>query len=258
MAVSRHIIARKISDFFAPCKFASTKSAEPLPVVIHSHSSLIRRRLGNVDMHLQEGKAVNLAIAAPQVTGILLRPGEVFSFWRLVGADSARNGYKEGLTIAGGKPSHGVGGGMCQFTNLIHWLVLHSDLTIVEHHHHDGLDLFPDFGRQVPFGTGTSIFYNYRDYRFRNDTGNTYQLVVYTDGEYLHGELRASGEQEHTFRICTEDEYFSREEGIVYRNGRVLRKTVDPHTGDSVKEEVIRVNHARVMYDTSNLEIRGQ
>ena len=71
-------------------------------------------------------------------------------------------------------------------------MVLHSELTIAEHHHHDGLDLFPDFGRQIPFGTGTSISYNYIDYRVRNDTSNTYQLRLWVDGEYLCGELRAT------------------------------------------------------------------
>ena len=255
LAVKKNIVARKIGDRMSAQKFASHRSAERLPVVVYRHSSLIRRRLGNVDMALQEGKAVNLGLAAPKVTGIVIAPGEVFSFWRLVGPDNARNGYKEGMTITNGSPSHGVGGGMCQFTNLIHWLVLHSELTIVEHHHHDGLDLFPDFGRQVPFGTGTSIFYNYKDYRFRNDTDNTYQLVVYSDGEYLRGELRAARPQQFCFHIAAEDEHFSREGEVVYRNGRVTRTTVDPHTGNVLKREVIRTNHARVMYDTSHLRI---
>ena len=56
----------------------------------------------------------------------------------------------------------------CQLSNLLHWMVLHSDLTITEHHHHDRFDLFPDDGRQVPFGMGTSIVYNYLDYRVTN------------------------------------------------------------------------------------------
>ena len=158
-------------------------------------------------------------------------------------------GYKEGLTIAKGKPSQGIGGGMCQLSNLIHWLVLHSELTITEHHHHDGLDLFPDFGRQIPFGTGTSISYNYIDYRFRNDTQNTYQLRLWTDEEYLCGELRATEQQPHTFHIHAENEYFSRENGVVYRNGEVYRDIIDRVSGKCVESQLIRTNHARVMYD---------
>jgi vancomycin resistance protein VanW len=76
-------------------------------------------------------------------------------------------------------------------TNLIDWMILHSEMTITEHHHHDQIDLFQEFNRIIPFGTGTSIMYNYLDYRFRNDTDNTYQLIIYTTDEYLCGELRA-------------------------------------------------------------------
>lgn len=247
--------ARKIADMFSRSKFCCVKSASPLPVLVYRHSSLIRRKLGNTETALQENKAVNLSIAAPKVDGILIRPGETFSFWRLVGADDEKHGYKEGLTISNGAPKKGVGGGLCQFTNLIHWMVLHSELTIVEHHHHDGLDLFPDYNRQIPFGTGTSIFYNYLDYRVINDTSNTYQLLVKTDGEYLRGELRAVRPQTKSYHVYAKDEFFSEENHTVYRNGLVLRDTIDKRTGNVVKTETLRKNHAKVMYDTSNLPI---
>ncbi|MBD5225341.1 MAG: VanW family protein [Bacteroidales bacterium] len=249
------IVMRKVSDCLGRERFARDRADTPLGVTIYRHSSLIRRRLGNTDMELQENKAVNLALAAPKVCGVLIRPGETFSFWRLVGADTRRKGYRDGLTISNGMPSRGCGGGLCQFTNLIHWMVLHSELTIVEHHHHDGLDLFPDYKRQIPFGTGTSIVYNYLDYRFRNDTDNTYQLIVYTDGEYLRGELRAERALKSTYHVHAENEFFSEEDGVVYRNGTVYRDTTDKQTGNRIAREVIRRNHARVMYDTSELEI---
>ncbi len=249
------IAARKMKDFFSGAKFSRDKSQSPLPVLIYSHNSLIRRKLGNVDMELQENKAVNLSLAAPKVNGIIIRPRETFSFWKLVGADSAKRGYKEGLTISNGSPSRGTGGGMCQFTNLIHWMVLHSGLVIVEHHHHDGFDLFPDFNRQIPFGTGTSIVYNYLDYRFLNDTGRTYQILVWSDGEYLRGELRADMPQDKSYHIHAENEFFSREDGIVYRNGIVYRDIIDKRTGEYIASEIIRRNHAKVMYDTSHLVI---
>ena len=192
ISTQKEILLRTLRDLPVRRSFARTKQEELLPVRIKKHASLIRRRLGNVEMQLQENKAVNLRLAAPCIDRVLIRPGETFSFWALVGNPTADRGFREGLVIAGaGRTGSGVGGGMCQFTNLIHWMVLHSDLDIVEHHHHDGMDLFPDYGRKIPFGTGTSILYNYLDYRFRNDTQATYQLRVWVDGEYLRGELRA-------------------------------------------------------------------
>lgn len=253
ISVEKNIALRKAADILKGDRFASEKSAAPLPTFIYSHKSLIRRRLGNVDMRLQNNKAVNLSIAAPKVNGILIKPGETFSFWRLVGRDSSKKGYLEGLTIANGNVSSGIGGGMCQFTNLIHWLALHSELTITEHHHHDGFDLFPDFGRQIPFGTGTSIMYNYLDYRLRNNTDRIYQLFVYVDGEYLCGELRAEKPQKLKYHIYSDGEHFVRENGSVFRCGKVIRKAIDKKTGDIVFHETIRVNHAKVMYSADSI-----
>ncbi len=249
LSMEKEILKRHLQDFLSDIRFAVERSEESLPVAIYHHNSLIRRRLGNVDMQLQENKATNLALAVTHIDGLLIHPGETFSVWRLIGRTTKHKGYKEGLTIAKGQPSQGIGGGLCQLSNLIHWMVLHSELTITEHHHHDGLDLFPDFGRQIPFGTGTSISYNYLDYRVKNDTDNTYQLRLKVDEEYLCGELRAAKQQPHTFHIHAENEFFSREKDVVYRNGEVYRDIIDRKTGQCIKSQLIRTNHARVMYE---------
>ncbi len=280
LSIEKGILKRHLKDFFGNIRFARERTETALPVPIYQHKSLIRRRLGNVDMQLQENKATNLALAVTRINGLLIRPGETFSVWKLVGRTTKRKGYKEGLTIAKGQPSKGIGGGLCQLSNLIHWMVLHSELTIVEHHHHDGLDLFPDFGRQIPFGTGTSISYNYIDYRVKNETANTYQLLLWVDGEYLCGELRAAEQQPHTFHIHVENEYFSRErqqapagasgqaqagdgtsemDYAVYRNGQVYRDVIDRVTGSVLESQLIRTNHAKVMYECPpSITIREQ
>ena len=249
LSTEKEILKRHLKDTLHKTRFAHQRTQNSLPVVVYRHNSLIRRRLGNVNMQLQENKATNLALAVQHIDGLLIRPGETFSVWKQVGRTTQRKGYKEGLTIAKGQPSQGIGGGLCQLSNLIHWMILHSDLTITEHHHHDGLDLFPDFGRQIPFGTGTSISYNYIDYRVRNDTANTYQLRLHVDGEYLCGELHAADPLPHTFHIHAENEYFSREQGVVYRNGQVYRDIIDRTTGQVLDSQLIRTNHARVMYE---------
>ncbi len=249
ISVEKEVLKRDLRDLRKRVHFARERDESVLPVVVYRHNSLIRRRLGNVNMQLQENKAANLALAVACIDGVLIRPGDVFSLWKLVGRTSKRKGYKEGLTIERGKPSQGVGGGLCQLSNLIHWMVLHSELTITEHHHHDGLDLFPDFGRQIPFGTGTSISYNYLDYRFENKTDKIFQLKLWVDEEYLRGELRANAPLSHTFHIHAENEYFSRENGVVYRNGQVFRDVIDPTTGNCIESKLIRTNHARVLYD---------
>lgn len=246
---------RHIKNLLSSRNVAKTKQELPLNFLVCSHKSLIRRTLGNVDLQLQNNKAVNLSIAAPKITNIIIKPRETFSFWALVGKCTEKKGYKEGLTISSGLPSSGIGGGLCQFTNLIHWLILHTPLDIVEHHHHDGIDMFPDFGRQVPFGVGTSIMYNYLDYRFKNNTDYNYQIITWVDDQYLCGELRADKKPVEKFHIKKENECFVKENEIVYRCGKIYRLCVDIRTGNLIKKELIKSNHAKVMYDSSELLI---
>lgn len=250
-------MVRKVKDLFSGNRFSKDRQEEFLPIVIYRHNSLIRRKLGNTELNLQDNKAVNLAISAPKINGILIRPGETFSFWRLVGNPTESKGYKEGVTLFKNQVKAGVGGGLCQFTNLIHWMVLHAPLTVVEHHHHDGIDLFPDYNRQVPFGTGTSILYNYLDYRFKNETDITYQLVTYVTETHLCGELRASENPALKYHIKTENERFVRKGDAVYRKGKVFRICVDKVTGNELFRELIRDNNAKVMYNIDNLVIEN-
>ncbi|MDR2655012.1 MAG: VanW family protein [Oscillospiraceae bacterium] len=248
---ARLCLLRNIKDFSGKEQFAKEKSIAKLPVSLYKHKSLIRRGLGNINMDLQENKALNLAIAAPKVNGVIIKPGETFSFWKLVGKPSAKSGYREGLTIKSGAPSSGTGGGMCQFTNLLHWLALHSPLDITERNHHNGLDLFPDYGRQVPFGCGTSILYNYLDYRLKNNTENIFQIIVYTDQTHLCGELLSNAALPLAYHIQETDREFIKADGVWRRRNKVYRNIVDKRSGKTVSRELISQANAKVCYDES-------
>ena len=250
ISVVKGTIFRKVIWIINRKKCARNFTTELLPNIIYKHKSLIRRHLGNVNMSLQENKAVNLSLAAPKVNGILIEPREIFSFWKLVGSCTVRKGYLDGLIIKSGEVSQGIGGGMCQFTNLIHWMILHSPLEIIEHHYHNKIDMFPDNGRQIPFGAGTSIMYNYLDYQFINNTKQTFQLIVYTNDEYLCGELRSDKELEVTYHIHEENQYFNKVDTDYYRNNEIYRETIDKRSGNVINKELIIRNHSKVLYDS--------
>lgn len=248
IAVRRQIFQRKVRDFRSKAVFAKQRDMDDLPVSVYRHNSLIRRKLGNVDLALQENKAVSLGLAAPHIDGVLIRPGETFSFWSLVGHCSAKKGYMTGLTISHNGPAAGIGGGLCQFTNLLHWMVLHSPLEIVEHHHHGEIDLFPDFNRQIPFGTGTSIVYNYLDYRVHNPTQNVFQFRISLTDEHLKGELRAAEPLDVKYHLKERDAHFQEDGAEVYRRNKVYRSVRDKRTGNEIANELIVENNARVLY----------
>ncbi|MFZ2413986.1 MAG: hypothetical protein WAW16_07180, partial [Candidatus Cryosericum sp.] len=85
ISVFKNILTRDVKNVFSSQEFATSKMDAPLPVLIYRNKSLMRRVLGNVDPLLQENKVINLALSAPKVTNVLIRPGETFSFWKLAG-----------------------------------------------------------------------------------------------------------------------------------------------------------------------------
>ncbi|MBQ8400337.1 MAG: VanW family protein [Clostridia bacterium] len=183
-AISREkeILRRHLQDLVSAGqeRFAVTWEKEPLAHIVKSHTSVLVRRLHGVDMELQENKVTNIALACGRINGIMIRPGETFSFWRTVGRPTYRKGYLDGLVISRHGFTKGVGGGLCQMANMIHWLVLNSPMEVTELHHHSDA-LFPDERRRVPFGTGTSVSYNYVDYRFRNPTDQPVQILLWCE-----------------------------------------------------------------------------
>src|SRR5262245_21674202 len=74
-------------------RFASRRRAAPLPIRAVKHGSLLLRQLGESEMWLQHNKVVNLRLAARRTDGLLIRPGETFSFNKVVGNCTARKGY---------------------------------------------------------------------------------------------------------------------------------------------------------------------
>lgn len=220
------------------------------PFRVHKHHSVLRRRLGDADPRLQELKVQNLRRAAQELDGLSIAPRQVFSYWRQVGRPSKKRGFTTGMLISGGKPIEGQGGGLCQMANLLYWLALHSPLTVTEHHHHS-LDIFPDSGRVLPFGSGASVFYNYVDLQLRNDTSSTFYLKVWLDDVSLHGELRTSHEPQYTYKILEEDYRFYRREGQVYRTNKLYQIKVDRRTGNTLDKHLVTFNDSRVLYSVS-------
>lgn len=103
-------LKRILKDFFSSEKFAKLKSRENLPNIVKSHTSILIRKLHGVDIKLQENKVTNIMLACNKINGIVIHPGETFSFWKLVGRTKKKDGYKEGLVISKKGFISGVGG----------------------------------------------------------------------------------------------------------------------------------------------------
>ncbi|MGN6574410.1 MAG: VanW family protein [Nocardioides sp.] len=247
LALRAHRARRRLAWIRSDATWSTGRSGDLLPARVKRHRSLLLRTLGDSDMRLQHNKVTNLRLATARVDGLLIRPGKTFSFNKVVGNCTRRKGYVAGMRLSNGRAREGVGGGICQLANLLHWMFLHSALTVVERSEHS-FDPFPDNGRVLPWGVGCSIVYNYVDLVVRNDTDVTFQVLVGVGERYLEGDLRADRAPERSYRVHPRDEQFLRYDGEHFRCNEIWRTVIDTRTGNRIRDELVKRNCAKVMY----------
>ena len=250
ISLKKEILKRHIKNFLSNEKFSKNKSTKKLSNVVWKHHSNMIKRAPGVDLTHQYNKAENIAIASSKINGIIIRPGESFSFWKTIGKITTKKGYKDGRIIKNNKLVAGVGGGLCNLGNTLHLLILHSPLKVTEFHNHSDA-LAPDEGKRVPFSAGTSVGYNYIDYRFKNTTDQDVQILVWTEGETLYAELRSEHPFENTYELIEEDHHFKKTGEKFYRNSKIYRNVINIKSGEIVAKELVFDNHSEVMFDYS-------
>ncbi len=217
------------------------------PHIIATHQSPTMRELRNVDMWLQKNKVRNLKLAIECLNGLILHPGETFSIWRLVGRPSKHKGYLPGMVLINGEMRADYGGGLCQLSNLVYWMTLHTELTVVERFRHQ-YDVFPDSNRTLPFGSGATIAYNYIDLQIRNDTNDRYYLCLSLTPTHLVGEWRSISPAQYRYEISEKNHSITQHvSGRYLRHNQIWRKRFNADD-TCVADECITENHAIMMY----------
>ena len=242
-----YILKRKLNWVFGAEKWAKNKSEESFEFDVFHHKSMILRPLKDVEMYLQENKRTNLKIAIAHLNGIIIKPGETFSIWRLVGRPTKVKGYLEGLVLKQGQTAKDTGGGLCQLGNLLFWIFAHSPLTITERYRH-GFDVFPDLNRKVPFGAGATLSYNHIDLQIKNETENTFRIGLWLDQTHLNGVLQCDVRLKSKFRIEERNHLMKQQYwGGYSRHNQIVQIETDLEEYET--EKLLVENHAVMMYN---------
>lgn len=114
-----------------------------------------------------ENKRINIGLACNSISRAIVYPGEIFSFWKIVGRPSARRGFLPSRNIVGGKLVEDVGGGLCQVSGMLYQLALKAGLEISERHAHS-VDIYREDERFAPLGADATVVFAYKDFRFVN------------------------------------------------------------------------------------------
>jgi vancomycin resistance protein VanW len=248
LGMSYYTLKRYIEWYLDRKKYSKKIVHEKYQHVYFEHRTPLLRRLRDVDMWLQYNKITNLKIASKNINNVVVQPGETFSYWRLIGRTTKRKGYVDGMILYYGGFKSGIGGGLCQLSNLIYWMTLHTPLTIIERYRHS-YDVFPDSNRTQPFGSGATCFYNYRDLQIYNGTNQTFQLCIDFDQDYLIGEWRTLNPPNFKYEVYEKEHQIRHEFWGGYTRHNLIHRKVYSSDETFIRDEYVTENHAIMMYE---------
>lgn len=127
----------------------------------------------------QVGRSENLRIASGKIDGVVLMPGEVFSFNQTVGQRTIEDGYKVAGIYKNGKHAKGLAGGICQVSGTLYNAVLLGNLKVKERRNHSMPVAY------LPVGRDATVDYGSADLKFENNTDHP--IALYS--KYIRGKL---------------------------------------------------------------------
>ncbi len=108
-------------------------------------------------------RVYNIKVAASALDGQIIKPGEVFSFNKVVGPRSEEAGYKMALTILNNEFVDALGGGVCQVSSTLYNMLLQADVEIIQRSSHSLVVPY------IQLGQDAAVVYGRKDLEFRNN-----------------------------------------------------------------------------------------
>ena len=126
-----------------------------------------------------DSRVQNIIVGAAQFDGLLIPPGETFSFNHYLGEVTAEKGYEESIIIWGNTTRADVGGGLCQVSSTAFRAAFWAGLPIIERWAH----AFRVSYYEPPIGLDATIYSPDVDLKWVNDTGHYILIQTYVDEE---------------------------------------------------------------------------
>lgn len=124
-------------------------------------------------------RGTNIKLCAESINGIVIQPGEEFSFNDNRDEATIEAGYKEATVFINGKAVPGIGGGVCQVSSTLYVASLYADMDITERHNH-GLRV-----SYVDIAWDATVYSGSLDFKFKNNTDYPIRVEAFTEGGAL-------------------------------------------------------------------------
>lgn len=235
----------------AEAKYESAEAGElvliPIDVEMPEHTTdelnemLFRDKLGSQTTNYSSSssnRTNNVELAASKINGVILNPGETFSYNDVVGQRTEATGFKSASAYAGGKVVQAIGGGICQVSSTLYCAALYANLQIdARDCHHFSVGYVPDgLDATVSWGGPEFKFTNNRDYPIKIvATYGDHELTVELWGTDVDGSYV---EIDHSSWRVYDDEYpevWIGTKAVTYRcvydaNGELISRTKEDNS----------------------------
>ena len=153
-------------------------------------------------------RITNVKLAAEKINGVILQPGQTFSYNDVVGQRTKANGFKEAGAYSGGQVVQEVGGGICQVSSTLYYCAMVSNLKINTRtcHYFPVAYIEPGMDATVSWGGPEFKFTNSREYPIEIKAyveKNSITVEIWgtdVDGSYVKMSYTANGLRATTYR----------------------------------------------------------
>lgn len=121
-------------------------------------------------------RTTNLKLAADKINGIVLLPGEEFSYNKTVGERTVQAGFKEAAVFNAGRVENGLGGGICQISSTLYDAVVMADLDVTVRRNHQFVTSY------VKAGADATVVWGSQDFKFKNTRKYPIKITITVSG----------------------------------------------------------------------------
>ncbi len=247
--------------FYLKMKFDGNRYAESKKEVLFSQDifstvfPMLNTESG-FDIRYQRNKIHNLKLAARTVNGIIIRPGETFSFWQLVRYADKDVPYKDGLALVDGKIRGTYGGGLCLLSDMLFWMFLHTPMTVMERHGHAS-EAFPGTVKELPYGVDAAVSEGWLDLKVRNGSENVFQIVIGFDEHLMRGRILARDPVTTAYTVFNPSVSYEKRNGKLFQLAAVSRLEQDLETGKTTERKLYD-NRCEIAYEIEQKAAGGK
>lgn len=172
-------------------------------------------------------RIVNLGLACKALDGLVLEPGQEFSYNETLGERTAEKGYQPAPAYSGTTLVDSLGGGICQVSSTLYLASVYAELTILERVNHG----FPV--HYIPYGMDATVNWGFTDLKMRNDSPLPVKIHAETSDGYVRIDILGTEVRDYDIKMTY---------SVGGRYVKTFKSKYDKQTGEFLSKEEVALS----------------